>query len=67
MADKRLFAQARVARNGTVLEWPEPKGGDGSPRIDVDADGLYAMAMQQRERPWIGRVLHTIFDRRKMA
>jgi hypothetical protein len=45
--DEEKFAGARVAFQGRVLEWPEPAGADGAPRIDVDADGLHEMARQQ--------------------
>jgi hypothetical protein len=50
LRDTAKFAQARVAYQGRVLEWPEPAGADGSPPIDVDADGLYEMACQQAAR-----------------
>jgi hypothetical protein len=49
LRDETKFAQARVAYRGQVLEWPEPAGADGAPRIDVDVDGLYEMALRQRE------------------
>jgi hypothetical protein len=42
------FATARVAHNGYVLEWPEPAGPQGEPRIDIDADGLFEMARRQQ-------------------
>src|SRR5450631_1742216 len=47
LRDEEKFAQARVANEGRVLEWPDPAGRDGSPRIDVDADGLFDLATQQ--------------------
>jgi hypothetical protein len=31
-----------------VIEWPEPSGNDGIPRVNIDADGLYQMALEQR-------------------
>jgi hypothetical protein len=45
--DERKFGGARIAHDGAVLEWPEPFGADGSPRIDIDADGLYEKAARQ--------------------
>jgi hypothetical protein len=36
-------------RDETKFEWPEPARSDGSPHIDVDADGLHEMAMRQHE------------------
>jgi hypothetical protein len=50
LRDAQKFARARIANDGAVLEWPEPAGADGSPRIDIDADGLYEMAARQSER-----------------
>jgi hypothetical protein len=49
LRDETKFAQARVAYHGQVLEWPEPAGPDGAPRIDIDADGLHEMALRQLE------------------
>ena len=49
LRDEAKFAQARVAYHGHVLEWPEPAGPDGAPRIDVDADGLHEMAIRQAD------------------
>lgn len=67
LRDERKFAQVRAAYGGTVLEWPEPSGMDGAPRLDVDADGLYSLALQQRATPWIERILHSLFDRSRSA
>ncbi len=47
LRDTQKFAKARIAYDGAVLEWPEPSGADGGPRIDIDADGLYEMAARQ--------------------
>jgi hypothetical protein len=44
-----LFDRARIAYDGTVLEWPEPLRANGEPKIDIDADGLWAMAEEQSE------------------
>ena len=49
LRDETKFALARVAYHGQALEWPEPARSDGSPHIDVDADGLHEMAMRQHE------------------
>jgi hypothetical protein len=57
LRDETKFAQARVAYHGHVLEWPEPAGPDGAPRIDVDADGLHEMAVCQREASSPGRLV----------
>jgi hypothetical protein len=38
---------ARVVAEGTVVEWPEPARANGWPNVDVDADGLWAMAERQ--------------------
>jgi hypothetical protein len=48
LRDEARFAQVRLAFRGRVVEWPEPVRPDGTPRIDVDADGLHAMAARQR-------------------
>ena len=42
--DERLFGLARPACDGLVLEWPDPARPNGEPRVDIDADGLRAMA-----------------------
>jgi hypothetical protein len=47
LRDELLFDQARIAHDGSVLEWPEPARSNGEPRVDVDADGLWAMVRQQ--------------------
>src|SRR5271166_1840954 len=52
LRDEAAFAQARVAYHGHVLEWPEPAGLRGEPRIDIDADGLFDMAARQRAAKW---------------
>jgi hypothetical protein len=48
LRDEAAFARARVAYHGHVLEWPEPAGPRGEPRIDIDADGLFEMAARQQ-------------------
>jgi len=50
LRDPQKFANARIAYDGAVLEWPEPSGADGSPRVDIDTDGLYEMASRQNDR-----------------
>jgi hypothetical protein len=47
LRDEALFANVRLVNNGTVIEWPEPKRHNGEPEIDVDADGLWYMALEQ--------------------
>jgi hypothetical protein len=47
LQDERLFAKARVVADGAVVEWPEPVRANGWPNVDVDADGLWAMAERQ--------------------
>ncbi len=47
LRDERLFDQARIAFDGTVLEWPEPLHANGEPEVDIDADGLWGMAAKQ--------------------
>jgi len=49
LRDEQLFGQARVAYDGCVLEWPEPLRGNGEPRVDIDADGLWVMAVEHGE------------------
>jgi hypothetical protein len=56
LRDEAKFARARLAYHGRVLEWPEPAGPDGSPRIDVDADGLHEMAARQRDASRLSRL-----------
>jgi hypothetical protein len=65
LSDPAKFARARVADRGAILEWPEPAAPDGSPRIDVNADGLYAVGFQQRAQPWFERIFHAVFERAK--
>jgi hypothetical protein len=67
LRDHAKFSQVRVAEQGAVLEWPDPAGADGSPRIDVDADGLYAMSLQQSAQPWVERFFHSIFERSRVT
>lgn len=67
LRDEAKFAQARIAHNGHVLEWPEPAGPDGEPRIDVDADGLHEMASLQQSFEWLRRVVPTLPDRNAEA
>jgi len=50
LRDERLFARAQIDETGTVLFWPEPRGPFDEPRIDIDAEGLYALAREQVER-----------------
>ena len=64
LRDPQKFARARTVRGGTILEWPEPAGRDGSPRVDVDADGLYTKGLQQRAVPWIENFFQSLFGRR---
>jgi len=47
LRDERLFAQVRLIREGTVIEWPEPARYNGEPEIEIDADGLWHMAQEQ--------------------
>jgi hypothetical protein len=49
LRDEQLFGRARVAYDGCVSEWPEPLRGNGEPRVDIDADGLWVMAVEQGE------------------
>jgi len=51
LRDETTFSRARTAFGGAVLEWPEPAGDDGSPRIDIDADGLWWKGLQQKGEP----------------
>ena len=51
LASPEAFARARTARNGRVLEWPEPTNSRGEPAIDVDADGLFEMGIDQQATP----------------
>lgn len=45
LRDQRLFAQVRLIREGTVIEWPEPARYNGEP--EIDADGLWHMDQEQ--------------------
>ena len=67
LQDEAAFAQARVAYRGTVLEWPEPAGPDGGPRIDVDADGLHEKSSRQKAKPLLGRLFPSLFDKGRAA
>ncbi len=51
LRDERLFGQARVAFDGTVLEWPQPVRANGEAMVHIDADGLWAMAVEQSVQP----------------
>ena len=61
-----VFARVRIAEGGRAIEWPEPSGLHGEPRIDVDADGLYDLAMNQKFSP-IGKDLFEACRGRKGA
>ena len=50
LRDQRLFGLVRIAHDGSVLEWPEPARPNGEPPVDIDADGLWAMANEQNTR-----------------
>jgi hypothetical protein len=54
LADETLFSKARVSHDGHAVEWPEPADDDGEPRIDIDAEGLYRLAVQQLASPHVG-------------
>jgi hypothetical protein len=45
--DEQKFAQVRLLRDGTAIEWPEPIRLFGDPEVDVDADGFWYMAQAQ--------------------
>lgn len=46
--DKYLFTRVRVTDYGMAVEWPEPARRNGEPEIEVDADGLWHMAAEQK-------------------
>ena len=47
LRDERLFAQVELSDDGRVIAWPEPRNEFG-PLIDIDADGLWFTAQEQR-------------------
>ena len=42
--DQEKFARLRIDVRGRKIFWPEPIDLNGDPVIDIDADGLHAMA-----------------------
>jgi hypothetical protein len=47
LRDEALFARVRIADDGYLIEWPEPADIEGKPVIDIDADALFALGLQQ--------------------
>ena len=47
LRDERLFAQVERSDDGRTIAWPEPRNEFG-PLIDIDADGLWFTAQEQR-------------------
>jgi len=64
LAEPRAFSQVRVDETGRKIEWPEPRDRHGQPQIDIDAESLYAMLMEQKRDGFLQRMLHA-FDRAK--
>jgi len=58
LADEGIFARVRVASDRRTVEWPEPTDDDGEPLIDVDAETLLSMALEQRTESWFYRLFH---------
>jgi hypothetical protein len=57
LGDPIKFADVRVREGGRILEWPEPADDDGEPLIDVDADALFDMDVEQRKEGWFHRLM----------
>lgn len=60
LSSPAAFAGARIGRNGRVLEWPDPTGASGEPVIDVDADALFFLGVEQKALPAIREVMQSI-------
>jgi hypothetical protein len=48
LQDEAVFNRVRIGEGGRVVEWPEPADDDGNALIDIDAEALYRMGLQQR-------------------
>lgn len=58
LADEHVFSRARIGEHGRIVEWPEPHDAEGHPLIDVDAETLLQIALQQRTESWFHRLVH---------
>jgi hypothetical protein len=67
LQDEEKFSRARSAWGGSVLEWPEPFGEDGSPRIDIDADGLWSKGFHQELAPELSRFINQHWQKNRIA
>jgi hypothetical protein len=45
------FSAVTVVKNGEAIEWDSPRDSFGDALIDVDADGLFMMGMEQSVAP----------------
>ena len=48
LKDPKLFERVRIGERSRTVEWPEPKDDLGYPIIEIDAESLAAMALDQR-------------------
>jgi hypothetical protein len=57
LTDEATFAKVRIGEGRRTIEWPDPHDYDGHPLIDVDAETLLTMALNQRSGNLFHRLL----------
>ena len=61
LADEEKFAKVRIADEGYLIEWPEPADDDGRPIVDIDADALFVLGLQQHVQHHTDGLVQRIF------
>jgi Protein of unknown function (DUF2442) len=71
LKDETKFAQVRISDNGYAIEWPEPSDDDGRPLVDIDADALLTLGLQQHvnrhAEGLVQRILRALFGQSSAA
>jgi len=57
LRNEEIFSAVRIGENGALIEWPTPSDTMGYPIIDIDAEALYVLGMQQRQLANVQRAL----------
>jgi hypothetical protein len=65
LKDPKAFAAVSVSENGETIEWDEPRDESGDALIDVDADGLFMMGVEQAAAPLMRDVVNLVLEKSK--
>jgi hypothetical protein len=57
LRDAALFARVRLGAAKDKVEWPEPRDSYGEPMVDIDAESLFHLSMQQRSKSIMQRMI----------